>query len=72
MTYTTRNNVGIEWEGWLQSVKTQLFIETSKISLFLGHIHHCRVSYRKWSMLCMHSGARLSEGAAVMVQQIDF
>ena len=72
MTYTTRDNVGIEWEGGLQSVKTHLFIETSKISLFSSHIHHCRVSYSKWSMWCMHSGARLSEGAAVMVQQIDF
>ena len=38
MTYTTRNNVGIEWEGGLQSVKTHLFIETSKFSLFSGHM----------------------------------
>ena len=70
--YTTGNNVGIEWEVWLRSLKTDLLRETSKFSLFSGHIHHCRVSYSKWSMLCMHSGARLSEGAAVMVQQIDF
>ena len=72
MMYTIGNNVGIEWRSWLRSLKIILLRETSKISVFSGHIHHCRVSYSKWSMLCMHPGARISEGAAVIGPLIDF
>ena len=35
MTYTTGNYVGIEWERGFRSLKTNLFRESFKISLFL-------------------------------------
>ena len=34
MTYTTRNNVGTEWDRWLQTLKTHLFTEISKMLQF--------------------------------------
>ena len=34
MMYTTGNNVGIEWEVWLRSLKTDLLRETSNFSFF--------------------------------------
>ena len=47
MMYTTCNNVASEWQCFLLSLITALFMEASKILMIFRQIHHCGAPYSK-------------------------
>ena len=64
MMYITWNNVASVWECQKWRLKTNLFWETSKISMFFSPVSHCGTLYSKSLIQCTRPNTALWAPAA--------